>query len=176
MFLSTRSGPASCERSGSRRRSTAIRRSTSASCGFYFDGETTARLTADADEFFTRPLAEGNHQSTGGFASWQPIAFTSRLRITVEQPARFYPQVPLRRIAGELANRLEQRAGYESGRSIPRAAIDVTAGSDRLAPRRRHHRRIANYPFDAAHRHDHRRGSYSNLVRRGRKSGKSTCR
>jgi hypothetical protein len=57
---------------------------------FYFDGETAARITADSDEFFTRPLAEGNHQSTGGFASWQPIVFTSRLRITVDKPAGFY--------------------------------------------------------------------------------------
>lgn len=64
---------------------------------FYFDDETNPRLVIDADALFagkTRPfvapLVADNATSSGGFASWAPLPFARRLRITTEKKASFY--------------------------------------------------------------------------------------
>lgn len=64
---------------------------------FYFDDEVSPRLRVDANalfagttEPFVAPLVAGNFTSSGGFASWAPLAYRTRLRVTTEQPAGFY--------------------------------------------------------------------------------------
>jgi hypothetical protein len=64
---------------------------------FYFDDEATARITVDADALFAgtktpfvKPLVAGNQESSGGFASWAPLVYRRRLRITTEVRAGFY--------------------------------------------------------------------------------------
>lgn len=64
---------------------------------FYFDDETTPRFDLDANDVFrgdvapfSSPLVAQNHQSSGGFASWVPLVFRERLRITTEKRAGFY--------------------------------------------------------------------------------------
>jgi hypothetical protein len=64
---------------------------------FYFDGEADARLVVDADALFagaTPPfvagVVAGNQKSSGGFASWAPLPFRERLRVTTERKAGFY--------------------------------------------------------------------------------------
>ncbi len=64
---------------------------------FYFDGETRPRLTVDANALFAgtkapfvKPLVAGNQESSGGFASWAPLVYRRRLKITTEVRAGFY--------------------------------------------------------------------------------------
>ncbi|MFN8139689.1 MAG: DUF2961 domain-containing protein [Fimbriimonadales bacterium] len=64
---------------------------------FYFDGEPNARITVEANELFKgksasfpKSLVFDNKQSTGGYVSFVPIAFSESLRVTTEQKAAFY--------------------------------------------------------------------------------------
>ncbi|MBX3228177.1 MAG: DUF2961 domain-containing protein [Labilithrix sp.] len=64
---------------------------------FYFDDETTARIDVDADALFAggappfaAALVDDNQETSGGFASWAPLAFRGRLRVTTEKAAGFY--------------------------------------------------------------------------------------
>lgn len=64
---------------------------------FYFDDETRPRITIDANELFAgtkapfvKPLVAGNQESSGGYASWAPLVYRRRLKITTEVRAGFY--------------------------------------------------------------------------------------
>lgn len=64
---------------------------------FYFDHERQPRLVLRSQELlcgrsgaFRWPLVTHNGQSTGGFASWVPLPFASRLRITTSKRPGFY--------------------------------------------------------------------------------------
>jgi hypothetical protein len=64
---------------------------------FYFDDDEHARIEVDADALFggsTPPFASSlvaaNHASSGGFASWAPLPYRSRLRVTTAQKVGFY--------------------------------------------------------------------------------------
>lgn len=64
---------------------------------FYFDDEERARIEIDADALFAgsappfvAALASGNHTSSGGFASWAPLPYRSRLRVTTAKKVGFY--------------------------------------------------------------------------------------
>jgi hypothetical protein len=64
---------------------------------FYFDDEDLPRLVLDADALyhgqtppFVPPLVFDNQASSGGFASWVPLPYAARLRITTEKKAGFY--------------------------------------------------------------------------------------
>lgn len=64
---------------------------------FYFDDEDKPRIEIDADTLFAggkppfvAPLVAANTISSGGFASWAPLPYRSRLRITTERRAAFY--------------------------------------------------------------------------------------
>ncbi|AKV01208.1 hypothetical protein AKJ09_07871 [Labilithrix luteola] len=64
---------------------------------FYFDGESEPRIAIDADALFApggspfvAPLVAGNQLTSGGFASWAPLPYRGRLRITTERRAGFY--------------------------------------------------------------------------------------
>ena len=64
---------------------------------FYFDDEAEPRLAMEANQLFEgrtapflSPLVANNFISTGGFASWVPLDFAKRLRITTERKAFFY--------------------------------------------------------------------------------------
>lgn len=63
---------------------------------FYFDDEDTPRLEVDADALFggkmapfVEPLVASNARSTGGFASWAPLPFRARLRVTTSRRPGF---------------------------------------------------------------------------------------
>lgn len=63
---------------------------------FYFDDEERPRVDLDADALFAgdappfvTPLVHGNLASSGGFASWAPLPYARRLRITTERRAGF---------------------------------------------------------------------------------------
>lgn len=63
---------------------------------FFFDDEREPRIAIDADALFRgdtppfrKPLVAGNQESSGGFASWVPLTFRRRLRITTERRAGF---------------------------------------------------------------------------------------
>lgn len=63
---------------------------------FWFDDEPRPRLEIDADALFAgatapflAPLVASNDTSTGGFASWAPLPFKSRLRITMARRPGF---------------------------------------------------------------------------------------
>lgn len=64
---------------------------------FYFDGESEPRIALDADALFegsrapfVLPLVAGNQVTSGGFASWAPLPYRGRLRVTTERRASFY--------------------------------------------------------------------------------------
>jgi hypothetical protein len=64
---------------------------------FHFDDEAKPRYEIDADALyagttppFVVPLVAGNQVSTGGFASWVPLVFRSRLKITTAVKPGFY--------------------------------------------------------------------------------------
>lgn len=64
---------------------------------FYFDDEENARVAVDADALFAgkkppfvAPLVADNKTSSGGFASWAPLPFEKRLRVTTQRKAGFY--------------------------------------------------------------------------------------
>jgi hypothetical protein len=64
---------------------------------FYFDDEDKPRISIDADALFAGstapfvlPLVAANDVSSGGFASWAPLTYRKRLRITTEHEAGFY--------------------------------------------------------------------------------------
>jgi len=63
----------------------------------YFDDEVEPRIAIDSDALyagatspFVAPLVAANHVSSGGFASWAPLPYRGRLRVTTEQKAGFY--------------------------------------------------------------------------------------
>lgn len=63
---------------------------------FYFDDEEQPRITIDADALFAgttppfvAPLVAANQTTSGGFASWAPLAYRSRLRVTAERRLGF---------------------------------------------------------------------------------------
>lgn len=64
---------------------------------FYFDDEEHARIEIDADALFsgtTAPfigsLVAANKTSSGGFASWAPLPYRSRLRVATAKKPGFY--------------------------------------------------------------------------------------
>ncbi|HVH46719.1 MAG TPA: DUF2961 domain-containing protein, partial [Labilithrix sp.] len=64
---------------------------------FYFDDEERPRIVIEANDLFAgksapfvTPLVAANFTSSGGFASWAPLPYRSRLRITTEHRAGFY--------------------------------------------------------------------------------------
>lgn len=64
---------------------------------FFFDDEPEPRIAIDADELFRgttppfrEPLVADNRASSGGYASWVPLTFRRRLRVTTERRAGFY--------------------------------------------------------------------------------------
>ena len=64
---------------------------------FYFDDEAKPRYAVDADALyagatapFVAPLVAGNQVSSGGFASWVPLVYRGRLKITTARRPGFY--------------------------------------------------------------------------------------
>lgn len=64
---------------------------------FYFDDEKTARFSVDADTLFAgttapfvAPLVAANQVSSGGYASWVPLVYRRRLKITTAVRPGFY--------------------------------------------------------------------------------------
>lgn len=64
---------------------------------FYFDDEAKPRYAVDADALyagatkpFLSPLVAGNQESSGGYASWVPLAYRGRLKITTAVKPGFY--------------------------------------------------------------------------------------
>lgn len=64
---------------------------------FYFDDEKAPRYAVDADALFAggtqpfvAPLVAGNQVSSGGYASWVPLAYRGRLKITTGVRPGFY--------------------------------------------------------------------------------------
>lgn len=64
---------------------------------FFFDDEASPRFELDANALFSgahapflEPLVAGNQRSSGGFASWVPLTYARRLKITTERRAGFY--------------------------------------------------------------------------------------
>lgn len=64
---------------------------------FYFDDEAKPRYAVDADALFAgasapfvAPLVAGNQVSSGGFASWVPLVYRGRLKITTATRPGFY--------------------------------------------------------------------------------------
>jgi hypothetical protein len=64
---------------------------------FYFDDADVPKLEVDADRLFSgaapgfpSSLVFDNHHSTGGYVSYVPIAYATRLKITTERKPAFY--------------------------------------------------------------------------------------
>lgn len=110
---------------------------------FYFDDEVKARYAVDADALFAgtsapfvAPLVAGNQVSSGGFASWAPLVYRGRLKITTATRPGFYQAFydslpadwdvtsgPAR--DGELAARFAQASGDDAFSKLALAEVPL---------------------------------------------------